>query len=100
MDYSMKKDTDLNKEGSTELPGDKYDDTKLQQFLIKVETKARSYSMLAILTINDELLTHNYGVITKEQTLAAAMVHQAAQGRNAQNSVILFHFLCASITNM
>ena len=55
--------------------------------------------MLAILTINNDLLTRNYGVITKEQTLAAATVYQATQGRDAQNLEILFNFLCASITD-
>ena len=85
LDYSTKKDTELYKEGSKGITGDKYDGTKLQQFLTKVEAKARSFSMLPILTINNELLTCNYGVITKEQTLAAAMVYKAAQVRDAQN---------------
>ena len=48
LDYSTKKDTDLYNEGSKEQPGDKYDGTKLQQFLTKA--KARRYSMLAILS--------------------------------------------------
>ena len=42
LNYSEKKDIEVHKSGSAALPGDKYDGTKLQQFLGKVESHARS----------------------------------------------------------
>ena len=53
--------------------------------------------VVPILTVGIEFLTHNYGLVTKEQARAAAVIYQNARGRNAQNSEMLFKLLSKSI---
>ena len=99
LNYMDKKDIELHKSGSAALPGDPYDGkANLQSWLNKVESRALSFGMIPILTINGELLTRRFGEITKAQILQAVMIYQNARGRNAQNSEILYNCLVASIT--
>ena len=99
LNYADRNDIEIHKNGSKALPGDAYDGTKLQIWLGKVETRARSLGMHNILTYNGALLTRRYGEITKEDIRNAAMLYHAARGRDAQNASILFNFLSASITD-
>jgi hypothetical protein len=99
LNYVDRNDIELHKNGSKALPGDAYDGTKLQIWLGKVETRARSLGMENILTYNGALLTRRYGEITKEEVRNAAMMYHAARGRDAQNASIMFNFLSASITD-
>mmetsp|Transcript_13677 Transcript_13677/g.19600 ORF Transcript_13677/g.19600 Transcript_13677/m.19600 type:complete len:147 (+) Transcript_13677:211-651(+) len=56
LNYTDKKDIELHKSGSAALPGDRYDGKgSLQSWLSKVESRARSFGMLPILTINGNL---------------------------------------------
>jgi hypothetical protein len=55
--------------------------------------------MLPILTINGNLLTRQYGEISREQAHQAALVYQAQLGRDAQNSEILYNCLVASVSD-
>ena len=100
LNYMDKKDIELHKSGSAALPGDKYDGKGyLQSWLNKVESRAVSFGMLPILTVDGQLLTRRFGEITKEQVTATVLAYQNARGRNAQNSEILYNCLVASITD-
>jgi len=100
LNYTDKKDIELHKSGSAALPGDRYDGKgSLQSWLSKVESRARSFGMLPILTINGNLLTRQYGEISREQAHQAALVYQAQLGRDAQNSEILYNCLVASVND-
>jgi len=99
LNFADRNDIEFHKNGSKALPGDAYDGTKMHMWLNKVESRAISLGMTRILTFDNELLTRRYGEITKEQVRTAALEYQAAQGRDAQNSSILFNFLDASITD-
>jgi len=53
----------------------------------------------ALLNINGNLLTRQYGEISREQAHQAALVYQAQLGRDAQNSEILYNCLVASVND-
>ena len=74
LNYADRNDIEIHKNGSKALPGDAYDGTKLQIWLGKVETRARSLGMHNILTYNGALRTRRYGEITKEDVRNAAIL--------------------------
>mmetsp|Transcript_9449 Transcript_9449/g.13675 ORF Transcript_9449/g.13675 Transcript_9449/m.13675 type:complete len:374 (-) Transcript_9449:831-1952(-) len=73
LNFADRNDIEFHKSGSKALPGDAF---------------------------GNDLLTRRYGEITREQVRNAALLYQAAQGRDAQNASILFNFLDASINDI
>lgn len=70
----------------------------LQVFLSKVAMHAQIYNFKDILTIGGKNLIENYGDIKMADIATAAAAYVAQQNRNAQNSVMLYHYLVDSLS--
>lgn len=70
----------------------------LQVFLSKVAMHAQIYNFNDVLTINGKNLIDSYGDIAMAEITTQAETYVAQQNRNAQNSVMLYHFLVDSLS--
>ena len=86
------------KQGGLSLPGEKFDGTRLNAFLTKVTSRAASFGISNVLTADNKLITEKYAEVKIEQVRLHAQTYQDLQGRDAQNTEILYYFILASST--
>jgi hypothetical protein len=102
LNFAERNDIAIFNKGCEPLEGDKYDGTKLNLFLARLQVKAEKYNwnsqgLLTFGPRNLNLLTQ-YGEITMEQVKQAAEAYQPLVDRRAQNSAMLFSCVMDSIT--
>ena len=78
---------------------------KIRLFLAHVEDRAQQFNWQSILTIPVGLpptsynLVHNYGRMSLQDVQAKALTYVGMQGREAQDSYMLYNFLIKSLTD-
>lgn len=86
---------------------DKYDLSpgKLKGFLDCVRQKVKMFGWSTVVTVPTTVapivnrsVLESYGTVTMAECTAHAQVYMAALGRTAQNAVMMYHFLFASLT--
>jgi hypothetical protein len=79
------------------------DSGALRLFLSKVQQRAIQFGWTAILTVNQAGQNHNilssYGQVTTATIQGNAIIWEAAQDRNTQNSSQMYTFLISSVTD-
>jgi hypothetical protein len=102
LNFAERNDIAIFNKGCEPLEGNKYDGTKLNLFLARLQVKAEKYNwnsqgLLTFGARNLNLLAQ-YGEITMEQVKQAAETYQPLINRQAQNSAMLFSCVMDSIT--
>lgn len=99
LDYSKEADRKLFKAAITGMDAKfELQASDLQVFLSKVAMHAQIYNFNDILKIGNKNIIENYGDIKMTEIATQAATYVGQQNRNAQNSVMLYHYLVNSLS--
>jgi hypothetical protein len=98
LNFQEKREADTYYKGCAPLEGDPYDGTSLADFLSRIQARADQFGWESILTIQNQNLLTDYGVLSRADVQAHAQVYQPLNDRRAQNSNMLYNCVRTSIS--